>query len=50
MDVELGTHRDGYPALAAWISHDPDNETFIFRKFDRLAAKTFCTCRLNWWH
>lgn len=38
-DVELGTLRDGYPALAAWITRDPDNETFVFRKFGRLAAR-----------
>ncbi|RYP51147.1 hypothetical protein DL768_003494 [Monosporascus sp. mg162] len=38
-DVELGHIRDGYPALAAWIGKDPDNETFVFRKFDRLSAR-----------
>ena len=38
-DIELGHIRDGYPALAAWIGRDPDNETFVFRKFDRLAAR-----------
>jgi hypothetical protein len=38
-DVELGRLRDGYPALAGWIARDPDSETFIFRKFDRLAAR-----------
>jgi len=38
-DVELGHIRDGYPALAAWIGRDPDNETFVFRKFDRLSAR-----------
>jgi hypothetical protein len=36
----LGTqHRNGYPDLAAWITHDPDNESFVFRKFDRLSAR-----------
>ncbi|RYP21279.1 hypothetical protein DL765_002328 [Monosporascus sp. GIB2] len=38
-DLELGHIRDGYPALAAWIGKDPDNETFVFRKFDRLSAR-----------
>ncbi|PVH93843.1 hypothetical protein DM02DRAFT_603402 [Periconia macrospinosa] len=38
-DVELGQVRDGYPALAAWIARDPDGEAFVFRKFDRLAAR-----------
>jgi hypothetical protein len=38
-DVKLGRLRDGYPALAGWIARDPDSETFIFRKFDRLAAR-----------
>jgi hypothetical protein len=37
--AELGINRDGYPALAEWISRDPDHETFIFRRFDRLAAR-----------
>lgn len=37
--VELGVVRDGYPALASWIARDPDNESFIFRKFDRLSAR-----------
>jgi len=38
-DSELGSIRDGYPALAAYIARDPDNETFVFRKFDRLSAR-----------
>lgn len=38
-DPEKGGHRDGYPSLAAWIAHDPDNESFVFRKFDRLGAR-----------
>lgn len=38
-DIELGRLRDGYPALADWIARDPDNETFVFRKFDRLGAR-----------
>jgi hypothetical protein len=38
-DVELGQVRDGYPALASWIARDPDHETFIFRRFGKLAAR-----------
>ncbi|KAF2108561.1 hypothetical protein BDV96DRAFT_587427 [Lophiotrema nucula] len=46
-DVEVNSERTpkrprnigGYPRLAAWIARDPDNETFIFRKFDELSAK-----------
>lgn len=38
-DIELGHTRDGYPALAAWIARDPDNESFVFRKFNRLGAR-----------
>jgi hypothetical protein len=39
VDVELGKARDGYPALSSWIARDPDSETFIFRRFSRLAAR-----------
>lgn len=28
----------GYAAAASWLARDPDNETFIFRRFDKLAA------------
>ena len=38
--VELGYHRDGFPALAAWMNRDPDHETFVFRKFNRLGARS----------
>ena len=42
-DIELGTlrvvDRDGYRAVAAWIARDPDNETFIYRRFDQLSAR-----------
>jgi hypothetical protein len=31
--------RDGYPSLAGWIAHDPDSESYVFRKFDRLSAR-----------
>jgi hypothetical protein len=37
--TEMGFRRDGYPALAEWVARDPDHETFIFRRFDRLAAR-----------
>jgi hypothetical protein len=36
---EMGIRRDGYPALAEWVARDPDHETFIFRRFDTLAAR-----------
>ncbi|KAI0105089.1 hypothetical protein GGR51DRAFT_560693 [Nemania sp. FL0031] len=45
-DIELG-HRQcpstapeppGYPRWASWIASDPDNEPFLFRKFDELGA------------
>ena len=38
-DFESGALRDGYPALATWIAQDPDNESLVFRKFDRLSAR-----------
>jgi hypothetical protein len=37
-DIERDAYHDGYPALAEWMAHDPDNETLIFRRFDSLAA------------
>ncbi|RYP44834.1 hypothetical protein DL768_008733 [Monosporascus sp. mg162] len=41
MDIEAypELHRDGYAAVAAWVARDPDNETYIYRKFDRLGAR-----------
>jgi hypothetical protein len=41
VDLEMATfrNRNGFPAVAAWIARDPDNETFIFRKFDELTAR-----------
>lgn len=39
MSDEILALRDGYPGLASWIARDPDSETFVFRKFDRLAAR-----------
>ena len=43
LDTETGrppeAWRDGYPAVAAWMIRDPDNESFIYRKFDKLSAR-----------
>lgn len=30
---------DGFPALASFIASDPDRSTFIYKRFDRLAAR-----------
>jgi hypothetical protein len=38
-DVEAGVYEDGYPGLANWMAQDPDNETLIFRKFDKLSVR-----------
>lgn len=46
-DIELANvanestvkHVDGYPALADFVSKDPDSESFVFRKFDTLSAR-----------
>lgn len=38
-DLELRCARDGYPALAAWMGHDPDGDALVFRKFCRLGAR-----------
>jgi hypothetical protein len=38
-ELQLGHLRDGYPSLAAWIARDPDNEAFVFRRFDKLGAR-----------
>lgn len=35
----LVADRDGYPSLAKWIAQDPDSETFIFRRFNKLSAR-----------
>lgn len=40
VDIELGHYRDGYPALAAWMNRDPDHETYVFRRFHRLGARS----------
>jgi len=31
--------KEGFAAVASWLATDPDNETFVFRKFDQLAAR-----------
>lgn len=36
---EKGIPRDGFSAHANWIAQDPDSETLIYRKFDRLSAR-----------
>jgi hypothetical protein len=38
-DIELAKLRDGYPALAAWMACDIDDETLVFRRFSNLAAR-----------
>ncbi|KAH9908518.1 hypothetical protein F4778DRAFT_350218 [Xylariomycetidae sp. FL2044] len=37
-EKDLFERHGGYLSAASWLARDPDNETFIFRKFDRLAA------------
>lgn len=41
IDLEKGERpvRDGYPYLAAWIAHDNDSETYVFRKFGHLSVR-----------
>lgn len=31
--------KEGFANVARWIALDPDNDTFLFRKFDELAAR-----------
>lgn len=31
--------KEGFANVARWISLDPDNETFIYRRFNQLAAR-----------
>jgi hypothetical protein len=33
------TQGDGHPALADFLAQDPDHETFVFRKFKKLAVR-----------
>jgi hypothetical protein len=33
------TQGDGHPALADFLAQDPDHETYVFRKFKRLAVR-----------
>ncbi|KAK4963728.1 hypothetical protein LTR10_001359 [Elasticomyces elasticus] len=35
----VAPHTDGYPAVASFISSDPDSESFVFRKFNTLTAR-----------
>lgn len=39
LDVERTTEQKGYPALASWIARNPDYDTFVFRRFDKLSAR-----------
>ena len=39
VDEATSPRLEGYAAVAAWIALDPDNETFVFRKFNGLAAR-----------
>ncbi|KAK4454923.1 hypothetical protein QBC34DRAFT_103664 [Podospora aff. communis PSN243] len=39
MNVENAPEASGFPALARRIALNPDYESFIFRKFDRLSAR-----------
>lgn len=39
VDEATSPQLEGYAAVADWIALDPDNETFVFRKFDELAAR-----------
>lgn len=33
------TQGDGHPALADFLAQDPDRETYVFRKFKKLAVR-----------
>ena len=37
--VPIDDRKNGYASLASFIALDPDNETFIYRKFDELSAR-----------
>ncbi len=30
---------EGFAQVAEWVALDPDNELFVFRKFDKLAVR-----------
>ncbi|KAK5119305.1 hypothetical protein LTR85_007661 [Meristemomyces frigidus] len=38
-DKQATTCSDGYPAIASFIARDPDHESFVFRRFNRLTAR-----------
>lgn len=40
MNVDNMSERTGFPILAQRIALNPDYESFIFRKFDRLSARS----------
>lgn len=41
IEVQYGglDRKNGYASVAALVARDPDNETFIFRRFDELGAR-----------
>lgn len=46
--MDSAVARNGYPALAAKITRDPDDETLIYRRFNRLSARNLLSlqCQL----
>lgn len=46
--VPTSSPPEGFASVARWISFDPDNETFIYRKFSELAARNllYLQCEL----
>ncbi|KAI0136336.1 hypothetical protein BJ170DRAFT_7181 [Xylariales sp. AK1849] len=39
MNTSPNQWSDGYARYSSWIAEDPDNDTFVFRKFDALGAR-----------
>lgn len=37
-ELDRPDRHGGYTGAASWVASDPDNESFVFRKFDKLAA------------
>lgn len=38
-DTPSPVSKEGFAAVSSWVATDPDNETFVYRKFDDLAAR-----------
>lgn len=38
-EKRTATCTDGYPAIASFIARDPDHESFVFRRFNKLTAR-----------